>query len=129
MLRVFYGWAKTNKVRKIEAISVIFENRGQRDEKVDSFIKRMQNTVYIRIQTEDEMRDGKISNRMYTEYSIRMNDKNIRGSLKKALDINEQADKKMFPKPKETLSASIFMMPTYLSIQVTKNLSFNYLHI
>ena len=30
--------------------------------------------------------------RMYTEYSIRMNDKNIRGSLKKALDINEQAD-------------------------------------
>ena len=93
MLRVFYGWAKTNKVRKIEAISVIFENRGQRDEKVDSFIKRMQNTVYIRIQTEDEMRDGKISNRMYTEYSIRMNDKNIRGSLKKALDINEQADK------------------------------------
>ena len=93
MLRVFYGWTKTNKVRKIESISVIFENRGQRDEKIDSFIKRMQNTVYTREQTEDEMRDGEMSNRMYTEYSIRMNDKNIRGSLKKALDINEQADK------------------------------------
>ena len=58
MLRVFYGWTKTNKVRKIESISGIFENRGQRDEKIDSFIKRMQNTVYTREQTEDEMRDG-----------------------------------------------------------------------
>lgn len=91
-LRVFYGWAKTNKVRKIESISVIYENRPQRDEKVESFLKRMQNTVYIRQQTEGEVRDGELSNRMYTEYSIRMTDKNIGGSLSKALDANYVAD-------------------------------------
>ena len=28
LLRVFYGWAKINKIRKKEAISVIFENDG-----------------------------------------------------------------------------------------------------
>lgn len=32
-LRVFYGWAKINKIRKKEAISVIFENDVMREEK------------------------------------------------------------------------------------------------
>ena len=54
MLRVFYGWTRTNKIRKAEAISVIFENRSQREEKVQAFIGRMQHTVYVREQTEEE---------------------------------------------------------------------------
>ena len=58
MLRVFYGWTRTNKIRKAEAISVIFENRSQREEKVQAFIGRMQHTVYVREQTEEEKKDG-----------------------------------------------------------------------
>ena len=37
-LRVWYGWAKLNKIRKREAISVIFENGKQSSERTDGFI-------------------------------------------------------------------------------------------
>lgn len=47
-LRVWYGWAKLNKIRKREAISVIFENGKQSSERTDGFIRKMQNTVYVR---------------------------------------------------------------------------------
>ena len=93
MLRVFYGWTKLNKVRKKESISIIYENRNQNEDKVQRFLSRAQNTVYIRNQTEEEMKDGETSNRMFTEYSIRMDDKKIQGSLIRALDINSEADK------------------------------------
>lgn len=92
-LRVFYGWTRINKVRKTEAISIIYENRKQTEDKVEKFLKRMQETVYVREQTENEMKDGELSNRMYTEYSIRMNEKEIKGSLFKALKVNSEADK------------------------------------
>jgi len=94
MLRVFYGWSKTNKIRKAQAISVIFENRAQREEKVQSFVGRMQHTVYVREQTEQEAKDGEMQNRMYTEYSIRLDDKQIKGDLEKALTSNFEADAK-----------------------------------
>lgn len=51
LFRVFYGWAKINKIRKKEAISVIFENDGG-FEKNDKKVKLYQNTVYTRFQTE-----------------------------------------------------------------------------
>lgn len=92
MLRVFYGWARINKVRKAEAISVIFENRKQNEEKVQSFIRRMQDTVYVRNQTIGEQADGVPQNRMYTEFSIRMASKHINGDLEKALQTNFVAD-------------------------------------
>lgn len=92
MLRVFYGWTKLNKVRKAEAISVIFENRKQNEEKVQSFLKRMQDTVYVRNQTEEEERDGLKQNRMYTEYSIRLDSKAVGGDVEKALQSNSDAD-------------------------------------
>lgn len=92
MLRVFYGWTKTNKIRKAEAISVIYENRPQREEKVQSFINRVQHTVYVREQTVNEQKDGEMQNRIYTEYSIRLDDKNIKGNLEKALNVNFNAD-------------------------------------
>ena len=93
MLRVFYGWTKTNKIRKVDAISVIFENRPQREEKVQAFINRMQNTVYVRDQTEQEMMAAEGQNRMFTEYSIRMDNKSIKGDLEKALEENFLADR------------------------------------
>lgn len=93
LLRVFYGWAKINKIRKKEAISVIFENDGG-FEKNEKKIKLYQNTVYTRFQTKKEMEDAEMSNRTFSEYSIFLDDKQIKGSLKKALEVNFLADKK-----------------------------------
>lgn len=93
LLRVFYGWAKINKIRKKEAISVIFENDGG-FEKNEKKVKLYQNTVYTRFQTKKEMEDAEMSNRIFSEYSIFLDDKQIKGSLKKALEVNFLADKK-----------------------------------
>lgn len=93
LLRVFYGWAKINKIRKKEAISVIFENDGG-FEKNEKKVKLYQNTVYTRFQTKKEMEDAEMSNRTFSEYSIFLDDKQIKGSLKKALELNFLADKK-----------------------------------
>lgn len=92
LLRVFYGWAKINKIRKKEAISVIFENDGG-FEKNEKKVKLYQNTVYTRFQTKKEMKDAEMSNRTFSEYSIFLDDKQIKGSLKKALEVNFLADK------------------------------------
>lgn len=93
LLRVFYGWAKINKIRKKEVISVIFENDGG-FEKNEKKVKLYQNTVYTRFQTKKEMEDAEMSNRTFSEYSIFLDDKQIKGSLKKALEVNFLADKK-----------------------------------
>lgn len=93
LLRAFYGWAKINKIRKKEAISVIFENDGG-FEKNEKKVKLYQNTVYTRFQTKKEMEDAEMSNRTFSEYSIFLDDKQIKGSLKKALEVNFLADKK-----------------------------------
>ncbi len=92
-LRVFYGWAKLGKIRKKEAISVIFENDSQREERTERFIKKMQDTVYIRSQTGEEKQDAEHICRMFTEFSVYMDDKRIKGSLDAALHINRIADK------------------------------------
>ena len=91
-LRVFYGWSKINKIRKREAISVIFENGSQPEERVERFISRMQDTCYVRMQTEGEMADASSICRMFTEYSVYLDDKRIRGSLQEALLVNNTAD-------------------------------------
>ena len=93
-LRVFYGWNKVNKIRKTEAISIIYENKPQRNEKVEKFLTRMQHTVYVREQTEEELRDAEYQNRMFTEYTIRMDDKRVKGDVEKALNINFEDDRK-----------------------------------
>lgn len=92
-LRVFYGWVKLGKVRKKEGISIIFENDRQNEIRTFQFVNKMQETVYTRIQTEEEMLDASGKNRMYTEYSVLMEDKGVHGSLKTALEINSIADK------------------------------------
>lgn len=91
-LRVFYGWVKIGKIRKREAISVIFENDRRQEEKQMRSISKFQNTVFVRNQTDDEKLDAKHSNRVLTEYSIFLDDKAINGSLQKALKVNNDAD-------------------------------------
>ncbi|MDY3141855.1 MAG: hypothetical protein SPE11_10810 [Parabacteroides sp.] len=92
-LRVFYGWCRKNKIRKKEAISVIFENERGRDDRTQRFVNRMQETVYVRFQTPDEVRDAEGSIRMFSEYLIFMHDPKIRNSLNSALAANFEADR------------------------------------
>lgn len=98
-LRVFYGWSKLNSVRKRKAISVIFENARQSEARSLNFISRMQETVYIRYQTESEALDGFHCNRMFTEYSVFMDSMSVNGSLDAALKENMIADSKNLTQP------------------------------
>lgn len=92
-LSVYYGWAKINKTRKKEAISVIYENCNI-PPRSQGFVSKMQNIVYVRKQTPEESNDAKGSNRSFTEYSIFLNDKRCKGSLELALKENYLDDRK-----------------------------------
>lgn len=93
-LRVFYGWAKINKIRKKEAISVIFENDTQPEERTMRSINRMMDVAYVRDQTEDEKKGALGVTRMFTEYSVFLADKRFQGSLALALRHNSEADRR-----------------------------------
>ncbi len=92
-LRVFYGWSKVNKIRKKEDVSVIFENECQREERTMKFINRMMDVVYVRDQTDGEKEGAKGAVRMFTEYSVFLEEKRFHGSLELALKWNFEADK------------------------------------
>lgn len=93
-LRVYYGWAKISKIRKREAISIIYENaEGVADHhRMNRSLLSAQHTVCWRYQSDGEVDDAKMSNRVFTEYSIFMDDKKINGSLEAALRANNLAD-------------------------------------
>lgn len=92
-LRVFYGWAKVNKIRKKPAISVLFENEVVYDEDRERrTINHLQTTNYTRIQTPEEAEDAKHNNRILTEYSLFLFDKEHNGDLEKLLQSNYQSD-------------------------------------
>lgn len=92
-LRVFYGFAKLNKIRRKEAISVIFMNEEMREERLLKAIGKLQETVYVREQTDAEEADALHSKRVLSEYSIFLDDKRIKGSLELAIMENYDADK------------------------------------
>lgn len=94
-LKVYYGWAKTGNVRKKRALSVVFENemQGCRSDRGQRCLKTIQDTVIERYQTNEEMADGKSQNRIFTEYSLFLDEKPINGSLERCLLINSDADK------------------------------------
>ena len=94
-LKVYYGWAKIGNVRKKRALSVMFENEmlGCRSERGQRCLRTIQDTVFERYQTDEEMTDGKRQNRIFTEYSLFLDEKPINGSLEKCLLINNEADK------------------------------------
>lgn len=94
-LKVYYGWAKIGNVRKKRALSVMFENEmlGCRSERGQRCLRTIQDTVFERYQTDEEMADGKRQNRIFTEYNLFLDEKPINGSLEKCLLINSEADK------------------------------------
>ena len=94
-LKVYYGWAKTGNVRKKRALSVVFENemQGCRSDRGQRCLKTIQDTVFERYQTNEEMADGKSQNRIFTEYSLFLDEKPINGNLERCLQINSDADK------------------------------------
>lgn len=112
-LRVFYGWARLGKIRKKEAISVIFENDHMREERTMKAIAKYQDTVYVRQQTTDEKRDAEGAIRMFTEFSVFLSDKRIKGSLQRALQQNSEADRKNVS-PKELAEIANKLREAYL---------------
>lgn len=93
-LRVFYGWAKLGKIRKKEAISVIFENDRMPEDRQMKAIAKFQDTVYVREQTTGEKLDAEGVTRTFTEFSVFLSDKRIKGSLQRALQQNQEADRR-----------------------------------
>ena len=96
LLPVYYGWAKINKIAKREALTVIFLNDdvGPRIGKDGcDGVSRFIEICHMRYQTKAELTDAKFANRVYTIYSIFMDDKHINGSLEAALRTNFNADK------------------------------------
>ena len=91
---VYYGWSSINRIRKKVAISVIFENDDNYGglERRMKTVKRLQDTCYTRKQTVSEAEDGINCNRILTEYSMFLDDKQINGNLEKLLEANHQAD-------------------------------------
>lgn len=94
-LKVYYGWARIGNVRKKRALSVMFENEmlGCRSERGQRCLRTIQDTVFERYQTDEEEKEGKRQNRIFTEYSLFLDEKPINGSLQRCLLINSDADK------------------------------------
>lgn len=94
-LKVYYGWVRIGGVRKKRALSVMFENdmQGCRSERGQRCLRTIQDTVFERYQTDEEEKEGKQQNRIFTEYSLFFDEKPINGSLERCLLINSEADK------------------------------------
>lgn len=94
-LKVYYGWAKIGNVRKKRALSVMFENeiQGCRSDRGQRCLRTIQDTIIERYQTKEEENEGRKQNRIFTEYSLSLDEKPINGSLDKCLLINNEADK------------------------------------
>lgn len=95
-LKVYYGWSKINKIQKREAIAVAFENEegaGWENSRSGKSIRKTMTICYERYQTEKEMSDAAAYNRVFTVYYVFLDDKAIKGSLNRALQINSESDK------------------------------------
>lgn len=94
-LKVYYGWARLGAVRKKRALSVMFENdiQGCRSERGQRCLRTIQDTVIERYQTEKEEQDGRNQNRIFTEYSLYLDERPINGSLERCLWVNSESDK------------------------------------
>lgn len=94
-LKVYYGWAKIGNVRKKRSLSVMFENdiQGCRSDRGQKCLRTIQDTAFERYQTEEEEKDGRKQNRIFTEYSLFLDEKPINGSLDKCLLINSESDR------------------------------------
>lgn len=120
-LKVYYGWARIGNVRKKRALSVMFENEmlGCRSERGQRCLRTIQDTVFERYQTNEEEKEGKQQNRIFTEYSLFLDERPINGSLERCLLINSESDKNHISKAmRERISealrkAFLFSNPGY----------------
>lgn len=93
-LKVYYGWSKINAVRKKCSLSIMFENDAScQSERGQRLLSSTQETVIERYQDDEEMKEGKQQNKIYTGYDLFFNEKPINGSLDKLLQMNHEADK------------------------------------
>lgn len=94
-LKVYYGWARIGNVRKKRALSVMFENdmQGCRSERGQRCLRTIQDTVFERYQTDEEEKEGKRQNRIFTEYSLFLDEKPVNGSLERCLLMNSESDR------------------------------------
>ena len=94
-MKVYYGWARLGAVRMKRALSVMFENdiQGCRSERGQRCLRTIQDTVIERYQTDEEEQDGRNQNRIFTEYSLYLDEKPINGSLERCLWVNSESDK------------------------------------
>lgn len=94
-LKVYYGWSRVGNVRKKRALSVMFENdmQGCRSERGQRCLRTIQDTVIERYQTDEEEKEGKQQNRIFTEYSLFLDEKPMNGSLERCLLVNSEADR------------------------------------
>lgn len=94
-LKVYYGWSRIGNVRKKRALSVMFENdaQGCRSDRGQRCLRTIQDTVFERYQTDEEEKEGKQQNRIFTEYSLFLYEKPINGSLERCLLVNSEADR------------------------------------
>jgi len=94
-LKVYYGWARIGNVRKKRALSVMFENdmQGCRSDRGQRCLRTIQDTVIERYQTDEEEKEGKQQNRIFTEYSLFLDEKPMNGSLERCLLVNSEADR------------------------------------
>ena len=89
-LKVYYGWSRIGNVRKKRALSVMFENeiQGCRSDRGQRCLRTIQDTVIERYQTEEEEKEGWKQNRIFTEYSLFIDEKPINCLL-----INSESDR------------------------------------
>ena len=82
-------------MRKKRSLSVMFENevQGCRSDRGQRCLQTIQDTVFERYQTEEEEMDARQQNRIFTEYCLFLDEKPIKGSLEKCLQINNEADR------------------------------------
>lgn len=109
-LKVYYGWARIGNVRKKCALSVMFENdmQGCRSERGQRCLRTLQDTVIERYQTDEEEKEGKQQNRIFTEYSLFLDEKPMNGSLERCLLVNSEADRNNVSKAmRERISESL----------------------
>ena len=109
-LKVYYGWSRIGNIRKKRALSVMFENdaQGCRSERGQRCLRTIQDTVIERYQTDEEEKEGKQQNRIFTGYSLFLDEKPMNGSLERCLLINNEADKNHVSKPmREKISGAL----------------------
>lgn len=94
-LKVYYGWSRIGNVRKKRALSVMFENemQGCRSERGQRCLRTIQDTVIERYQTDEDEKEGRKQNRIFTEYSLLLDEKPMNGSLERCLLVNSEADR------------------------------------